>query len=213
MDTQSQNPVTRQVVYVASPVGCYQTDRYDVMVAHVRRHFPGAEILSARDLYTNSEHWRATWPIHLERITALIYFPDKDSSIGRGVHTEIVDAEAKSILTFFLDDDGSLLPHKRVHLTLINGGFSWRRYALVDASRARAAQTRAIHQARRQVQPSTDQVPAEGEVQPRLWDSPAAEGAWTRWEAQDTDQVSTEDTKKTARKRTPRKPGKLGGAA
>ena len=127
--------VPRPLLYVASPITCYSTPRYDQMLEHVRRHFPDADLLPARGLYQGSAHWLATWPTHLARITGLVFFADTDRSIGRGVVLEIDDATDRvpPVPVSYLQDDGTLVPFERVWLPLINGGASWRRYAQVEA--------------------------------------------------------------------------------
>jgi hypothetical protein len=122
----------REVVYLASSMSTYQTPRYDAMVAHVQRAWPDAELLPARGLYTSSAHWLATWPNHLARLTATVFFADVDGSVGKGVYKEIEDALAASLPVFYLYDDGGMVPREAVSLILIRDGMNWRKYARVE---------------------------------------------------------------------------------
>jgi hypothetical protein len=134
--------MAREVIYVASPVASYDKPRYDLMIAHAQRAFPDAKVLPARGLYRDRAHWLATWPAHLARLLALVYFADLDGSIGNGVYKEIADAQARSIPVHYLSDSGALIRGERVALDLIDGGLSWRRYArvrLVDGVESSAA--------------------------------------------------------------------------
>jgi hypothetical protein len=122
----------REVVYLASSMSTYDTPRYDAMIEHARQAFPDAELLPARGLYTSSAHWLATWPTHLARLTAVVFFADTDSSVGKGVFKEIEDALAAKLPVYFLYDDGGMVPHKDVSLILIRDGMNWRKYAQVQ---------------------------------------------------------------------------------
>jgi hypothetical protein len=120
-----------QVVYIASPLSTYDEPRYDRMVQRAARAYPDAELLTARDLYRDTLHWQATWPQHLARLTAFLYFSDVDGTIGRGVLMEITDALMRRIPTFYLPDVGDLLPQGRIDMELVHGGRSWTHYARV----------------------------------------------------------------------------------
>jgi hypothetical protein len=126
-------PARGEVVYLASSMSTYATARYDAMVEHTRRAFPDAELLSARDLYTSSAHWLSTWPDHLARLTALVFFAETDGSIGKGVYKEIEDALAAGIPVYYLYDSGDTVLHTFVSLILIRDGVNWRKYARVSA--------------------------------------------------------------------------------
>ncbi len=128
---RANRPEKRPLVYLASPMPTYQTARYDTMIEHARRAFPGAELLPARGLYHSSEHWLATWPEHLRRITTAVFFTDVDRSIGLGVYHEVQDVLAAGMPVHLLQDSGKLIPFERVRLSLIDGGASWRCYARV----------------------------------------------------------------------------------
>jgi hypothetical protein len=131
-----------EVIYIASPVATYDTPRYDLMIAHAQSAFPDGELLPARGLYRDSAHWLATWPAHLARLLALVFFTDSDGSIGYGVYKEIADAQARDIPIHYLSDSGALILGERMALDVIDGGLSWRRYAgvrLVDGVESTAA--------------------------------------------------------------------------
>jgi hypothetical protein len=130
---------SRGVVYLASSMTTYQTTRYDAMIEHVRTAFPDAELLPARDLYTSSAHWLATWPNHLKRLTATVFFADTDGTIGKGVAQEIEDSLAAGIAVYFIYDDGGMVPHEAVSLILLRSGMDWRRYMHVEAPSRPAA--------------------------------------------------------------------------
>jgi hypothetical protein len=119
------------IIYIASPVGTYDTPRYDLMIAHAQRAFPDAKLLPARGLYRDRAHWLATWPAHLARLLALVFFTDRDGSIGYGVYKEITDAQARGVPIHYLSDGGALVLGARVALDLLDGGLPWRRYAQV----------------------------------------------------------------------------------
>jgi hypothetical protein len=123
----------REVVYLASSMTTYQTPRYDAMIAHVQRAFPGAELLPARGLYTSSAHWLATWPDHLKRLTATVFFAEVDGSVGKGVYKEIEDSLTAGLPVYYLHDDGGMVPREAVSLILIRGGMDWRKFARVSA--------------------------------------------------------------------------------
>src|SRR5262249_30984226 len=124
-------PQTHEGVYLASSMSTYQTERYDAMIAHAQRAFPDAELLPARGIYTSSGHWLATWPDHLARLTAVVFFAETDGSIGKGVHKEIEDSLAAGLPVYYLHDDGGMVPREAVSLILIRAGMDWRRYAKV----------------------------------------------------------------------------------
>lgn len=89
-------------IYVASPISTYNTARYDVMVSRVRRHFPGSDILPARDLFRSNDDWRRKWPVILPTLDAVVFFDDDDGCIGAGTEQEIADASSSGIPVFFL---------------------------------------------------------------------------------------------------------------
>lgn len=130
-DRQSDATTRNNTVYLASPLATYYTERYNHMLEAVRRHFPDSEILPARNLYHDNEHWRATWPVHLKRISAVAFFSDTDGTIGKGVYQEVWDATVRSIPVRYLQDDGTLLPDDQVELALIDDGDDWRKFAMV----------------------------------------------------------------------------------
>jgi hypothetical protein len=146
--TQTAKP-RRPLIYVASPKAVYQTPRYDQMLLHARRHFPNADLLPARDLYLDNQHWRATWPKHLKRISAVVFFADADATLGRGVVTELSDARRQGVPIYYLQDDGSLLPYKQVAVEVLDGGASWQRYARVRVKSGDTAQEKPTENTRK----------------------------------------------------------------
>jgi hypothetical protein len=130
-----------EVVYLATSMSTYDTPRYDAMIAHVQRAWPNAELLPARGLYTSSLHWLATWPHHLKRLTATVFFADTDGSVGKGVFKEIEDSLAAGIPVYYLYDDGGMVPREAISLILIRAGVNWRKYAQVsDVERDEASE-------------------------------------------------------------------------
>nr|BAL53905.1 hypothetical protein HGMM_F11C09C13 [uncultured prokaryote] len=79
-------------VYVACPLTLYAPDHaYRRLLARVRRLFPGAEIVSPREMFTNTRDWLQRWPTLLSTLDALVVIPDGDR-VGLGVLREVTDA-------------------------------------------------------------------------------------------------------------------------
>jgi len=125
-------------VYVASPVTLYvPEERYRAILTRLSVHLTapscphppqrlgrrqwqpcrccdirelgGAlELLPARDLFSDSKHWRAVWPHLLTRLNAIIVIPD-GWCIGPGVLKEISDALALGLPIWIYDPQADRL--------------------------------------------------------------------------------------------------------
>lgn len=123
-------------VYVASSLSTFKTFRYDAQLARIRGHFPQAEILPARDLFHSNADWLRKWPELLPTLDVLIFFADTGRSIGYGVWTELTDAAARGIPSWYLASGNRLYDlgdseHLRFHLR----PWDWTRYAVVTCPR------------------------------------------------------------------------------
>lgn len=97
------------LAYLASPKPTFGTPRHRRMLARAQRLFPQAEVLPASGVFESNEDWRARWTAVLASLSALVFFPEVDGSIGLGVSQEVADARAASLPVFLLTDAGELL--------------------------------------------------------------------------------------------------------
>lgn len=93
-------------VYLASPLSTYHTPRYDRMCEHVRNLFPNATVLPARDCGFTRATWLPRWRTMLPTLVAVVFFRDEAGMIGKGVYTEILDADARGLPIWMVDDAG-----------------------------------------------------------------------------------------------------------
>lgn len=121
-------PLPRRV-YVASPITTYHTARYDLMLNWITTHFPPqARLVAARDLYTSTNDWLRRWPNILAMVDAVCVFTDEDGWIGRGVWTEMRDAELSGLPVRVIGDDGTLHTLDDARVLAIDPE-DWRQYA------------------------------------------------------------------------------------
>jgi hypothetical protein len=99
---------TTETVYVASSCTLFATAHYDRYLTWVRAAYPGARVLSARDLLVTDDDWVSYWPQPLRAITALVFFCDGVGCIPRRVFDEIADTARAGIPVRLLTDDGGL---------------------------------------------------------------------------------------------------------
>ncbi len=95
------------VVYLAAPMVLYGSPLYDRAEKLLEQH--ARLVISARDAYRDSEHWRQTWPSILAQSQAVVVVLDESAVIGAGVAREIVDAAAEDRAVLFLTHDGRFL--------------------------------------------------------------------------------------------------------
>ena len=117
-------------VYIACPKSAYATPRYDRVAELVRQQFPDALIIEARNRYRSNLDWVRGWPATLRTLTHLVFFCDPDGWIGRGVWTEITDAERDGVTAFHVNDRGRLTPLNALQFGPPNEE-CWQRYCRV----------------------------------------------------------------------------------
>jgi hypothetical protein len=118
-------------VYCAAPVTTYESERYGRLLERARESFPGMAILAARDAWRDNADWLARWPDVCRTLDAMVCIPDASGWIGRGVDTEIRDADRMGIPIWWLADDGELISHRKVRLGPTNES-NWRRYRQIS---------------------------------------------------------------------------------
>jgi hypothetical protein len=119
----------------------YREPTYDDRFARTVARFPNAAILSARELFTSNRDWRDRWPLILPTVDALVFIADCDGWIGRGVHTEILDAASLAIPVEFVAPDGGFHPLRSVEFLAV-GMRGWRQYARIRVRSPRARRAR-----------------------------------------------------------------------
>ncbi len=95
-------------VYLASPLGTFRTPRYGAKLAATRAHFPRADVLPARELFTSNADWRRRWPAILPTLRALVFFDDDAGYLGLGTWAELADVYRAGVPVWYLDDAGDL---------------------------------------------------------------------------------------------------------
>ncbi len=105
------------VVYLAAPMVLYGSPLYDRAEKLLEQH--ARLVISARDAYRDSEHWRQTWPSILEQSQAVVVVLDESAVIGAGVAREIVDAAAEDRAVVFFTHDGRFVRLSEVVLRFI----------------------------------------------------------------------------------------------
>jgi len=99
------------VVYLASPMVTYGTERYARARQHVGALFGGAELIAPEDgLYPSPAIWLATYRAHLERATDLVAFDAGDHWAPAGMAEEIRYARQLGRSCWYLAYDGTLEP-------------------------------------------------------------------------------------------------------
>jgi len=116
-------------VYLASPLSTYHTPRYDHMCDRVRKLFPLAALVPARDCGFTRTTWLPRWQVMLPTLAAVVVFTDDAEWIGKGVWTEITTARITGIPVWFLTDDEVL--HRLENLTFTVDEDDWKQYAHV----------------------------------------------------------------------------------
>ncbi len=101
------SPITGQV-YVASPLHTFSTARYNTELQRIRTHFPHADIMPARGLFTSNADRKRGWPGILTTIDALVFFADDDGYVGLGVWTELCHADERGIPIWYQAPHGRL---------------------------------------------------------------------------------------------------------
>lgn len=91
------------IVYVASPLSTYETNRYDDLLGRLQQVMPKADLLPARACFSSKADWRRRWPSVLPTLDAVVFFDDEDGCIGAGTEKEIADAYRSGIPVLFLN--------------------------------------------------------------------------------------------------------------
>ncbi len=114
-------PIPRElvgaVVYLAAPMALFRCPLYDRAEKLLQQY--ARLVISARDAYRDSEHWRQTWPSILEQSQAVVVVLDESAVIGAGVAREIVDAAAEDRAVVFFTHDGRFVRLSEVVLRFI----------------------------------------------------------------------------------------------
>jgi hypothetical protein len=126
-------------VYVAAPVLSYGTKKYDEAIRNLRRLFPNAELVEARNVFRNTDDWKRRWPEVLPTIDRVVFIAGPERLLGGGVMAEIVDARLRNVPVDYLDERGELHPAQDLALELLAMGDPFRvaRVAVRSARRAR----------------------------------------------------------------------------
>lgn len=119
-------------VYVASSLSTFNTPRYDSELVRIRKHFPHAEIVPARGLFSSNAEWKLGWPDLLATIDAIVFFADDDGCVGYGVWTELSDADERGIPIWYQAPHGRLYQFGdsddvEVHLR----PWDWKQFAMI----------------------------------------------------------------------------------
>jgi hypothetical protein len=111
-----------RTVYLAAPLLVIETAWYDDALRTLRDHRPGNQVLGARDLFRDTDDWKAWWPDVLATIDELVFITCPDGTIGAGVVQEALDATLRSVPVSFLDRGGTLHRLDRVTFRFIGDG-------------------------------------------------------------------------------------------
>jgi len=98
------------VIYLAAPLDVLESPFYELGFAAVQRHRPGMSVLGARDLFRDTDDWKAWWPAVLDYVTEIVFLTDVDDSIGAGVFQEALDGRLRGLPVSLLDYSGTLHP-------------------------------------------------------------------------------------------------------
>jgi hypothetical protein len=129
----------RRRVYVAAPVLSYGTKLYDEALRTIRRLFPNAELIEARNAFRNTEDWKRRWPEMLATIDRIVFIASPERLLGGGVLAEIVEARLRNVPVDYLDERGELHPAQDLALELLAIGDPFRiaRVAVRSSRRTR----------------------------------------------------------------------------
>ena len=95
-------------VYLMGRIVDYQRPTYAAALAWLAGQMPAATILSARDVWHSSAHWRAGWPVFAPTVDAAVMVTTAPAHfIGRGMLTEMLDLAMIGRPVLWLRADGS----------------------------------------------------------------------------------------------------------
>lgn len=117
-------------LYLASPLTTYDTPRYDQMVNLARHQFPSARLMPSCGLFVDSQDWLRRWSAVLTTLAGVAFFTDEAGWIGKGVYSELCDADAAGLPIWLLMDDDTIHAPDAFILAEPNED-DWRQYARV----------------------------------------------------------------------------------
>jgi hypothetical protein len=100
-------PSKSRLVYAAHPMTIYGSQFEAKALARIAALAPSAQIIDPAVRYQSTAEWRRDWPRLVGRLSAVLVFGDRQSSVGTGCILELTEAWRLGVPVAMLDGRGA----------------------------------------------------------------------------------------------------------